>query len=33
VGLQAWSVPGPSEEHLGRSMAKWRELMTKLDQA
>ena len=33
VGLQAWSVQGLSEEHLGRSMGKWRELMAKLDQA
>lgn len=30
VGLQAYSVPGPSEKHLERSMKKWRELMSKL---
>jgi sugar phosphate isomerase/epimerase len=33
VGLQAWSVPGPSEEHLSRSMNKWKELMKKLQEA
>jgi sugar phosphate isomerase/epimerase len=26
VGLQCYSVPGPAEEHLKRSMAKWLEL-------
>jgi sugar phosphate isomerase/epimerase len=30
VGLQGYGVPGPSEEHLGRSMRKWRELMRQL---
>lgn len=27
VGLQCYSVPGPSEVHLRRSIARWRELM------
>jgi sugar phosphate isomerase/epimerase len=31
VGLQAWSVQGPSAEHLERSMKKWREIMKKVD--
>jgi sugar phosphate isomerase/epimerase len=30
VGLQGYGVPGPSEEHLGRSMATWRELTKKM---
>jgi hypothetical protein len=30
VGLQGYGVPGPSEEHLGRSMRRWRELMRQL---
>jgi len=30
VGLQGYGVPGPSEEHLGRSMRKWHELMRRL---
>ena len=30
VGLQCYSVPGPSEEHLKRSMDTWRELLRKL---
>ena len=30
VGLQCYSVPGPSEEHLKRSMATWRKLCTQL---
>lgn len=29
VGLQAYSVPGPSAEHLARSMARWQELIRK----
>lgn len=29
VGLQAWSVPGPSGEHLARSMKRWQELIAK----
>lgn len=31
VGLQAWSVPGPSAEHLARSMARWEVFMRNLD--
>jgi sugar phosphate isomerase/epimerase len=27
VGLQGFGMPGPSEEHLGRSMRRWRDLM------
>src|SRR5262249_17499918 len=30
VGLQGFGVPGPSEEHLGRSMRRWRDLMRQL---
>ena len=30
VGLQCYSVPGPSEEHLKRSMATWRQLLEQL---
>jgi sugar phosphate isomerase/epimerase len=30
VGLQGYGVPGPSEEHLGRSMTTWRELTKKV---
>jgi hypothetical protein len=26
IGLQSYSVPGRSEDHLGRSMKKWREV-------
>ena len=31
VGLQTYSVPGPSGEHLQRSMNKWRDLMKKVE--
>ncbi|HKI20403.1 MAG TPA: TIM barrel protein [Isosphaeraceae bacterium] len=31
VGLQAYSVKGPSGEHLQRSMNKWREVMKKVE--
>jgi sugar phosphate isomerase/epimerase len=30
VGLQAYGVPGPSTEHLQRSMNKWKDAMKKL---
>ncbi|MDB5356601.1 MAG: Xylose isomerase domain protein barrel [Phycisphaerales bacterium] len=30
VGLQGYGIKGPSREHLGHSMAKWREMMAKL---
>jgi len=30
VGLQCYSVPGPSEAHLKRSMAEWRRICAKL---
>jgi sugar phosphate isomerase/epimerase len=30
VGLQCYSIAGPSEEHLARSMKKWREIKTQL---
>jgi len=33
VGLQCYSVKGPSEEHLKRSMRKWREILKKLTKA
>jgi sugar phosphate isomerase/epimerase len=32
VGLQGYGVPGPSAEHLGRSMKKWRDLVKKVVQ-
>ncbi len=32
VGLQGYSVPGPSSEHLGRSMKKWKEAMKRLEE-
>jgi sugar phosphate isomerase/epimerase len=30
VGLQCYSVPGPSEKHLARSMKEWRRIGTEL---
>lgn len=30
VGLQGYSVPGPSAEHLGRSIMRWQDAMKKL---
>ena len=33
VGLQCYSVKGPSEQHLKRSMQKWRAILKKLDRA
>lgn len=30
IGLQCYSVPGPSEEHLKRSMEAWRKLLARL---
>ena len=33
VGLQCYSVPGPSEEHLKRSMDAWRKLLAQIAEA
>jgi len=30
VGLQGYGVPGPSADHLGRSMNRWKEIMKKI---
>jgi len=30
VGLQCYRVPGPSEDHLKRSMATWRDITKQL---
>lgn len=30
VGLQGYGVPGPSSEHLRRSMEKWRQMIKQL---
>jgi sugar phosphate isomerase/epimerase len=31
IGLQGYSVPGPSAEHLGRSMTRWQTALARLD--